>query len=719
MNITSVRTVASVLAAVGSLIAASAYAQQSTSAATSNPKWCSEVPVSPAPPMFEPRYGNWAATRKRCLKTKNGFLCGERCLAAKELWNLKKAGLLDKPNTFPTPSDKLQGPFPLPDGGSWYIMPTHPTPTPSNSGSDAADPLSAALDSLSPPPGPFSNYPGQDLNAITDGLNVPDPAADVSGLQNVEFTPGTVNGGLYIWGEPALPIQTPPTPQIVRDVDFWCGSNDVTGNPLPGCAKGTNGNNLELFGPFSDTQIGFDQRTAQWIAVQKVAADPITGDNWVFFAVSKNWDATATWNKWSIPACRSNPLYKNVDQPFLGWSDTFAVVDLTCANSDSSVFGSDEILVMDYQSSLGVVSSTITSSDSFQGAIVAPCAKMVPSRDEDESLDDSYLLASIVPMSPIQNQSPNCAPVSNNTAPYVVEYKLAHNATTNTASLVGTKSGSKCTAGTSGCLPISTSSQWGLTPPVYELGIADQLGCGGNPSCEIDLRTARIKAVQIRSTAISGVSTPILVGGFATGILTGATGPQSQNLWFIQNPSSGKWPVHFSLSGNSQWYAFPTIANDEDQDFYFGGTLFSSTSLPATIWDAYTGVSTPVFKGQNLIETSSNEYMGNPPDQPAWGDFSTMIYDPNATAPGGLGSWWSVEETTKGGADQTTNWYALADPNPLPLFNGYSIPTGADNTIGENECGGGSAPYASWTIPLPQTPNTATCLLRKLRPDRT
>jgi hypothetical protein len=74
-----------------------------------------------------------------------------------------------------------------------------------------------------------------------------------------------------------------------------------------------------------------------------------------------------------------------------------------------------------------------------------------------------------------------------------------------------------------------------------------------------------------------------------------------------------------------------------------------------------------------------------------WGDYTTMIYDANAIPSGGEGSWWSVEEISKGGSDESTNWEALADPTPLPYFVGYNVPVSTENgVVGEDECSNGS-----------------------------
>jgi hypothetical protein len=295
--------------------------------------------------------------------------------------------------------------------------------------------------------------------------------------------------------------------------------------------------------------------------------------------------------------------------------------------------------------------------------VSGPCVKMAPARDEQGSLANAYLLTSIVPNSGIQDTAPNCAPSSSNTEPYAVEY------TATSSGVFGINSGGNCAAGSPGCSPVSISPQWGSTSSTYGLGLADQSGCGGMLTCEVSLADARITAAQIRPTNISGTAYPVLTFGFGTGVVTSSF--QSQNIWFLQNPSTTSWLEVLSLGADNQWYAFPTIATDGDFEYYLASTQFTSTSFPSTIWDSYAGLS---FVGQNFIEIGTAEYTGNPAQTPPvrWGDYNTMLFDPDATPPGSEGSWWSVEEISQGGSDQSTNWEALADPTPVPYFVSYS-----------------------------------------------
>jgi hypothetical protein len=96
------------------------------------PNWCSDVPESPPPPNFEIRPGDWVAFRSMCMNAKTPDMgCGYICNGARErwhLWKVQQSGQL-KPNSFPSPTDKPQGPFPLPGGAKGFILPVQPAPS--------------------------------------------------------------------------------------------------------------------------------------------------------------------------------------------------------------------------------------------------------------------------------------------------------------------------------------------------------------------------------------------------------------------------------------------------------------------------------------------------------------------------------------------------------------------------------------------------------------
>jgi hypothetical protein len=125
-------------------------------------------------------------------------------------------------------------------------------------------------------------------------------------------------------------------------------------------------------------------------------------------------------------------------------------------------------------------------------------------------------------------------------------------------------------------------------------------------------------------------------------------------------------------------------------------TTFGQNILPTSSWLAVTGYlsGSPLGEGSGTLESSSSTYTGQAGDSTfiavngpqRWGDYNTMVYDPSEIGPGGEASFWQIEETSNGGADQSTSWFALADPTPLPSFVGSSIPTGAGGQVGEAEC---------------------------------
>jgi hypothetical protein len=122
-----------VFAMVAAFMGANASAQQATAAPTAaprNPNWCSDVPASPPPPNFEHSPGAWAAARQMCMNLSFNMGCVYICENAEDRWRQQKSGLRNQPNTFPSPTDKPQGPFPLPGGASGYILPEQPPPAP-------------------------------------------------------------------------------------------------------------------------------------------------------------------------------------------------------------------------------------------------------------------------------------------------------------------------------------------------------------------------------------------------------------------------------------------------------------------------------------------------------------------------------------------------------------------------------------------------------------
>jgi hypothetical protein len=520
----------------------------------------------------------------------------------------------------------------------------------------------------------------------------------------VEFVNGfnstNTTGGLYVYDKSGN------QEKFTDPVTFWCGSAGVNGQPLIGCVNGAE--TLHL----TDTQVGFDPALGRWIATE-MARDDSTGLANIYVAASLSVDARLLWEKWSEPLCTTDPTKPIADQPLLGWSEKLVAIDATCGDS-THLAGGDSLIL--------IPNDTITFlAPSLPAPISAPCTGMAPARDEQLSFSNVYLLASIVPTT--QNLT-NCAPSSSNTEPYVVEY---------TATTSGVFGSNGCAAGSSGCSPVSVSPQWGeagtyrmLPLAQQEIATAYQSVCATTgTACEIDLGDARITAAQIRVSNIPGTNStnsPILATSFNTGILASGQGiPLSQNLWFIQSLGSGNspgaWLEIFALSAGDQWTAYPTIAVDDDQEFYLGSTYYQAGIFPQTLWDSYTGLLSPTLLGQNVLETSASTYIGQAGTSlplaagpQRWGDYNTMIYDPFINGPGGEGDFWQVEEISKGGADESTTWNALADPTPLPYFMGA--------TEAESECAGGAGSTCKVTVTAPAGVQDGDLLLVKLDLDQ-
>ena len=611
------------------------------------------------------------------------FICRRDCRGAVEMWSRSRQpgyGQNQSPQ-YPAPTDKQQGPFRLKGGGWKFIAPlASPLPTPAPTSPQG----------LTDPPGPFSLFAGAGISATTASNQPPDVAADVSSTQNVEFINGfspnamgltNTTGGLYVYNKTGV------QKKFTETVSFWCGSNGVNNRPLTGCVTGPPpSETLQLV----DTQVAFDPALGLWIATQMALSSNATQANpsQVYLAVSNTSDATGTWTKWSLPVCNTDTTNNVADQPLLGWSSALVAINATCGLVNVS--GPDNLIL--------ILNSTITSHAAIlPAAIAAPCSNMTPARDETSNFANLYLLASIVPQSngDTRNLS-TCAPNAHNAEPYILEYTATTNGTTATVS----GSSGACPSGSS-CSPVSTSFQDGMPGTYPLLTNAQQMIAPAyntvcaNAACDIGLGDARITSAQIRSSSNgSGTNLPILTAAFDTGIASGP--PFSQALAFLQDLSSGNWigTVNVSDSVNG-WVAYLTIALDDDGAFNYAFTTFGQNILPTSTWAGVTGYlsSSPLGEGSGTLESSSSTYTGqagtgigatNGPQR--WGDYNTMVYDPSEIGPGGEGSFWQIEETSNGGADQSTTWFALADPTPLPSFVGSSIPTGAGGQVGEAEC---------------------------------
>lgn len=141
-------------------------ASATPTAAPRNLSWCPGVPATPPPPKFSA--AEWADISKDCSDKRawpreptkrflKGKECASLCRGAQEMWQRWKEGDFNQTPSWPTSTDRPQGPIPLQGGGKGYVLPLPPTPAPSATPS--------ALLAPTDPPGPFFSFNGPDVNA--------------------------------------------------------------------------------------------------------------------------------------------------------------------------------------------------------------------------------------------------------------------------------------------------------------------------------------------------------------------------------------------------------------------------------------------------------------------------------------------------------------------------------------------------------------------------
>jgi hypothetical protein len=149
--------------------------------------------------------------------------------------------------------------------------------------------------------------------------------------------------------------------------------------------------------------------------------------------------------------------------------------------------------------------------------------------------------------------------------------------------------------------------------------------------------------------------------------------------------------------------AYPTLVADRSLDLLGTFESFTTGSSPWT--DAYTwqntvandtsltefqgaialgsgGTYTGTLNCPTATPTPSSTPTGSTPTQTPtptptaviqrWGDYNSTIFDPGTTSPNTFpGAFWTAQEYTTGGTNQSTQWIELAVP--LPYFVGYSV----------------------------------------------
>jgi hypothetical protein len=540
------------------------------------------------------------------------------------------------------------------------------------------DSSSSIMPSADPPIGPTgSPTPGGGADACnhpTGYAQPPDVAADVGPSEAVEL----LNFGIWV-------IQR-GTGTVLSQQDlysFWSGNS-------PDPAKDF----------LLDTQVAFEPISQRWVATTlDLTGDPScpTGGN-VYFGFSQSSDAAGTWNEYKLPAFCSNPANPVPDMPILGYNQKWLAIDALCFPSG------------------------------------APCSGATPGNDQLVLVPASVLTQSTAP-TPLPTQTPTGAPPSpfTNFRPsrdvsgkagknlYLVEPVVALSGT----SLPEVKvtaiddTGAFAPPGRNNTVVVSPGS--GVLGS--DLGVSNAAqhdNCGATSGCAINLFGINVTNVVLQTKSGTG-GHHYLATSFHAGDRTNNT---AQSLYFIGDVDSFSgfsptWNDRF-LDAAGKWFAYPTIAMDSDLDTAFTETTFAFGSAIQPSWFMSKGFSStngswaPILgSGPLPVATSTGSYTGQlsctptpsatptgptatptatptgPTPTPTavtqrWGDYMTTVWDPNFSGPQEKDGFWTVQEYSTGGSNESTNFVGLQDP--LPYYAGQQPPVGPGGNVGENEC---------------------------------
>jgi len=506
-------------------------------------------------------------------------------------------------------------------------MPTPaPTPQPHSANNAGAD----------PPAGPFGTpITGAGLDACNDG-QPPDVAADVSPTQVVELTNAA---GIWVSDKQGDVAPGYPIPLAT----FWAPESIPNGNDL------------------TDTQIAYDPFAQRWLATTLSDVGLENGD--LYFALSQTSDATGQWHFYKISdVCSStqNGTYPLPDQPAVGYNQSWAAVELQCNGPGGTGTGSDQLILI--PNSFLTMANPPTNLTYSQ--LTPPFNGARPARDiSGKGTQNLFLAGSVVP-------------ASSTLYPFVRVTSVDAN-------------GNFINPGPNGS---PTDSPGDGVPGTFgSFALAQHDSCGAGSNCAVSLQDARISSVVLQA---GNDGHYYLLTSFHAGDQPGTA---SQAIVFIGQVDSfattNNWTGWYWY-GPTWWAAYPTITMDNDLDITSTFTTFQLNSNIYPNWATNKGFAAnqnPPALGTGIIGNDSRgAYSGcSTRTSQRWGDYVSTVWDPNLPSPNESSGFWTVQEYSNGGGTQTgsnesTQITKLADPTPF--FVGYSIPTGTDGTVGENEC---------------------------------
>ncbi len=502
-----------------------------------------------------------------------------------------------------------------------------------------------------PPFGPFNPYPGADAAACSEG-QPPNVSADVSSTQNVEF----LNQGIWIFNKSGGAVisgsgQTTTIPYETQNT-FWCPQG--ASQPLPLCGS------IPLL---SDTQIAWDPIDSVWIATA-LAYNQLNNTGYVYYAYTTTLSAADTsgnWLRWSLSACSGTSF---PDEDSLGFSSDWIAIDMRCYSFSGPEI-TDTIAVMPHTD---IANKSFNPQYPSLSSLPSNVYAWRPSRDVSGSnFGYLYLAASVV---------------NGTSVPYALLSSIAPGTIAQVAN------------------PTPLPALLGNATDTYTLPLGGQGSCSQTSTCAVDTEDAAIERVLFQYNP--GNSMHYLVTSFPAGIPPSG----AEDLYYFLQVEDNS--VYESKVGSTtSVLSYPTVAADQDLDFYATTTTFSPGTNIYSSWYYFQGWLNTV--GQNYLQMSNGTYLGTSQCKNTavqkWGALMSTIWDPSivSTPSGEIGAFWTVQEFTQGMDDQSTEWIRLSDP--LPFFVGYNVPTPPTGQGpaggGENECPQGTGYYCNLTYSAP------------------
>jgi hypothetical protein len=191
----------------------------------------------------------------------------------------------------------------------------------------------------------------------------------------------------------------------------------------------------------------------------------------------------------------------------------------------------------------------------------------------------------------------------------------------------------------------------------------------------------------------------------------------AQSLYFIGQTDSfaqsPQWNFN-NIGGPVFWAGYHTITMDSDLDAAFSFTSFQPGSTIYPDWYTSKGFAAPgppqpwsPLTGYGILYSANSQgsYTGkqscSTQTTQRWGDYMSILWDPNFASPSEADAFWMVQEFTTGGSNQSTQFAPIQDP--LPFFVGSST--------AENECVLGAGHDCTVSISPPQGVQAGDVLL--------